>query len=84
LNPKFGPHRVAEAARLRLAAEAAARAVALHREWLVESLGDRMCGSGWGPGPAEIEALAGLEQAERAARRRLSHFLSSASVSGRW
>jgi hypothetical protein len=83
LKSKFGPHLVAEAARLRLAAEAAARAVALHREQLVESLGDRMCGSGWGPDAAEIEALAELERAERAARRRLSHFLGAASVSGR-
>ena len=74
---------MAQVARLHLAVEAAARAVALHREQLVESLGDRMCGSGWGPGPAEVEALAALEQVERAARRRLSHFLGSAGAGGR-
>lgn len=40
-----------------------------HRADLIESLGDRMCGSGTGPRPEEVEHLHLLERMHDALRR---------------
>jgi hypothetical protein len=50
------------------------------RELLVESLGDRMCGSGLGPTQDEIDTLASLDEAQQRASENYTMFLASVSL----
>lgn len=50
------------------------------RQLLIESLGDRMCGSGAGPTPEQIQTLASLERAEQRALERYMLLLVSTSL----
>lgn len=76
----MGPSDKAEFDRLRLAVIGSRAAVAAWRELLIESLGDRICGSGAGPTPDEIETLACLEEAQQRASEDYLSFLISASL----
>lgn len=76
----MGPSDKAEFDRLRLAVIGSRAAVAAWRELLIESLGDRMCGSGAGPAPDEIETLAYLEEAQQRASEDYLSFLISMSL----
>jgi hypothetical protein len=69
----------AELERLRAAWASSRAAAAAWREWLIESLGNHMCGSGPGPTPDEIDLLAFLEQAEQRASESYAAFLISIS-----
>lgn len=53
---------------LRDALERSAVALAEHRADMIEALGDRLCGSGPGPQPADAERLDRLERTHRALR----------------
>lgn len=53
---------------LREAQERCAATLVEHRADLIESLGDRMCGSGAGPRPEEVEHLHLLERMHDALR----------------
>ncbi|VTU14281.1 hypothetical protein SRS16CHR_01014 [Variovorax sp. SRS16] len=63
---RFEKH--AELERLRRMLHSAEAAVADWRERLIESLGDRMCGSGQGPAPEDLATLAALQAEEQRAR----------------
>ncbi|MGJ7521767.1 hypothetical protein ACSFA0_14875 [Variovorax sp. LT1P1] len=53
---------------LRDALEHSAADLAEHRAYMIEALGDRLCGSGPGPQPADTERLERLERTHRARR----------------
>ena len=55
-------------------------ATAAWRELLIESLGDRLCGSGEGPTPEQMQTLSSLEQSEQRARERYVLCLVSVSL----
>jgi hypothetical protein len=57
----------AELERLRTAMTSSKAATAAWRELLIESLGDRMCGSGQGPSQDQIDTLTSLEEAQQRA-----------------
>ncbi len=76
----MGPSDKAEFDRLRLAVIGSRAAVAAWRELLIESLGDRICGSDAGPTPDEIETLACLEEAQKRASEDYLSFLISTSL----
>lgn len=57
----------AELERLRMAMTTSKAATAAWRELLIESLGDRMCGSGQGPRQDQIDTLTSLEEAQQRA-----------------
>jgi hypothetical protein len=70
----------AELERLRSKMVSSRAATLAWREMLIESLGDRLCGSGGGPTPEQIETLARLEEAEQRALERYLSFLASSSL----
>ena len=70
----------AELERLRSKIASSRAATVAWRELLSESLGDRLCGSGEGPTPDQLQTLASLERAEQQALERYLSFLVSASM----
>ena len=70
----------AELERLRSEMVSSRAATVAWRERLIESLGDRLCGSGGGPTPEQIQTLACLEEAEQRALERYLRFLASTSL----
>ena len=70
----------AELERLRSKIASSRAATVAWRELLIESLGDRLCGSGEGPTPDQLQTLASLERAEQQALERYLSFLVSASM----
>ncbi len=70
----------AELERLRSEIVSSRAATVAWRELLIESLGDRLCGSGGGPTPEQIQKLACLEEAEQRALERYLMFLVSTSL----
>ena len=70
----------AELEKLRSTMVSSRAATLAWRELLIESLGDRLCGSGCGPTPEQIQTLASLEAAERRAFERYLMFLASTSL----
>lgn len=71
----------AELQRLHAAMTGSKAASAAWRELLIESLGDRMCGSGAGPTQDEIDTLASLEEEQQRASEDYMVFLASVSLS---
>jgi len=69
-----------ELERLRSKMASTRAATVAWRQLLVESVGDRMCGSGGGPTPEQIQTLASLERAEQRAFERYLMFLVSTSL----
>lgn len=69
----------AELDRLRSTMVSNRAATVAWRQRLIESLGDRLCGSGGGPTPDQIRILASLEEAERLALERYMGFLAASS-----
>lgn len=68
----------AELERLRSKVLSTRAATVAWRELLIESLGNRLCGSGGGPTPEQIQTLASLEEAEqRAVERYLMHLATT-------
>lgn len=67
----------AELERLRTAMTGSEAATAAWRALLIESLGDRMCGSGSGPTQDEIDTLASLEEAQQRASTNFMMFVAS-------
>ncbi|VTU34784.1 hypothetical protein H4CHR_03489 [Variovorax sp. PBS-H4] len=70
----------AELERLRSTLVSSRAATVAWRELLIESLGDRICGSGRGPTPEQIQTLASLEEAEQRALEHYLRFLASISL----
>ncbi|KWT65711.1 MULTISPECIES: hypothetical protein [unclassified Variovorax] len=70
----------AELERLRSKVLSTRAATVAWRELLIESLGNRLCGSGGGPTPEQIQTLASLEEAEQQAVERYLMFLATASL----
>jgi hypothetical protein len=70
----------AELERLRSEMVSSRAATVAWRELLIESLGDRLCGSGGGPTPEQIQTLARLEEAEQQALECYLRFLASTSL----
>lgn len=62
---------------LRASLSASHAAVRLAREDLIEALGDRMCGSGDGPTPQQLEVLAAARRREAVARRDMARFVAT-------
>ncbi len=62
---------------LRASLSASHAAVTLAREDLIEALGDRMCGSGDGPTPQQLEVLAAARRREAVARRDMARFVAT-------
>lgn len=54
-------------------------AVVAARELLIEALGERMCGGGRGPTPAEVKTFERARQAEAEARAQLERYLVARS-----
>jgi hypothetical protein len=71
----------AELERLHLVLASSTAATAAYRELLIESLGDRMCGSGPGPTQDEIAAFSCLEEAQQRASENYVLFKNSLSLS---
>jgi hypothetical protein len=69
-----------ELERLRSKMASTRAATVAWRQLLIESVGDRMCGSGGGPTPEQIQTLASLERAEQRAFERYLMFLVSTSL----
>lgn len=67
----------AELERLHSEMTSSMAATAAWRELLIESLGDRMCGSGSGPTQDEIDTLASLEAAQQRASANFMMFVVS-------
>ena len=67
----------AEFERLRMAMTSSQAATAAWRALLIESLGDRMGGSGPGPTQDEIDTLASLEEAQQRASTNFMMFVVS-------
>jgi hypothetical protein len=63
--------------RLHMAMRTSKTATAAWRELLIESLGDRMCGSGPGPTQDEIDTLTSLEEAQQRASTSFLMFVTS-------
>ena len=70
----------AELERLRSMMVSSRAATAAWREVLIECLGDRMCGSGDGPTPEQLQTLASLEEAEQRALENYLMFVVSSPV----
>ena len=70
----------AELERLRSKMASSRAATVAWRELLIESVGDRLCGSGEGPTPDQLQTLASLERAEQQALERYLMCLVSASM----
>lgn len=70
----------AELERLRSKMLSSRAATVAWRELLIESLGDRLCGSGDGPTQEQIQTLACLEEAEQRALERYLRFIASTSL----
>lgn len=70
----------AELERLRSKMASSRAATVAWRELLIESVGDRLCGSGGGPTPDQLQTLASLERAEQQALERYLMCLVSASM----
>ena len=70
----------AELERLRSKMVSSRAATVAWRELLIESVGDRLCGSGEGPTPDQLRTLASLERAEQQAVERYLLCLVSTSM----
>lgn len=70
----------AELERLRSKMLSSRAATVAWRELLIESLGNRLCGSGDGPTQEQIQTLASLEEAEQRAVERYLRFLATTSL----
>ncbi|MDR6535561.1 hypothetical protein [Variovorax soli] len=71
-----------ELEKLRASVVSSRAAVVAWRELLIESVGDRLCGSGEGPTPEQIQTLSSLERAEQQARERYVRCLVSTLLRG--
>lgn len=71
----MAPWQISRYKKLRFLAVVRHFAYVFEREKLIESLGDRMCGSGTGPSTEEIARFEYLGEKERLARKRLDEFL---------